>query len=144
MEVEAFLLCDAATDSQGKLNILGAFDTIFAPELPAQHPQCTVVARIRIGTEEAGRHNLILSMKDPSGEVLIPTFLTELNVSSVTKDQPARVNIIFNIQSLKLQTYGEHTVNLRVDNRDFPTLPFFVTRPGKPTSQSFRGEVPQL
>ena len=29
MEVEAFLLCDCATDQQGKLNILGAFDRLY-------------------------------------------------------------------------------------------------------------------
>ena len=29
MNLESFLLCDAATDQQGKLNVLGAFDNIF-------------------------------------------------------------------------------------------------------------------
>ena len=28
MNIEAFLLCDAATDSAGKLNVLGAFDQL--------------------------------------------------------------------------------------------------------------------
>ncbi|MHC4882477.1 MAG: DUF6941 family protein, partial [Planctomycetota bacterium] len=32
--MEAFLLCDAATDQNGKLNVLGAFDNIFAKETP--------------------------------------------------------------------------------------------------------------
>ena len=47
MNIEAFLLCDAATDQLGKLNILGAFDNIFTKKVPFVHPACTIVARIR-------------------------------------------------------------------------------------------------
>ena len=36
MNIEAFLLCDAATDQQGKLNILGAFDNLYAKKIPTK------------------------------------------------------------------------------------------------------------
>jgi hypothetical protein len=42
MNIQVAVLCDAATDDNGKLNLLGAFDTIYARELPAIHPQCAV------------------------------------------------------------------------------------------------------
>jgi hypothetical protein len=35
MNIQVAVLCDAATDDNGKLNLLGAFDTIYAPQLPA-------------------------------------------------------------------------------------------------------------
>ena len=38
MNIQTAVLCDAATDDNGKLNLLGAFDTIYAPEMPAIHP----------------------------------------------------------------------------------------------------------
>ncbi|MDB6032554.1 MAG: hypothetical protein JWM16_2892, partial [Verrucomicrobiales bacterium] len=38
MEIQVAVLCDAATDYQGKLNILGTFDTIFTAQMPAVHP----------------------------------------------------------------------------------------------------------
>ena len=38
VDIEIFTLCDAAADYQGRLNILGVFDTIFAPQMPASHP----------------------------------------------------------------------------------------------------------
>ena len=47
MNIEAFLLCDAATGHQGKLNVLGAFDTIYAKQLPVIHPACAIALRIR-------------------------------------------------------------------------------------------------
>ena len=42
MTIQVAVLCDAATDESGKLNLLGAFDTIYTQQLPAVHPQCSV------------------------------------------------------------------------------------------------------
>jgi hypothetical protein len=39
MNIQVAVLCDAATDDNGKLNLLGAFDTIYTQQLPATHPQ---------------------------------------------------------------------------------------------------------
>ena len=41
MNIQVAVLCDAATDDNGKLNLLGAFDTIYTQQLPAVHPQCS-------------------------------------------------------------------------------------------------------
>ena len=38
MKVEIFALCDAATESQGKLNLLGTFDQLVAGSVPVVHP----------------------------------------------------------------------------------------------------------
>jgi len=54
MEIEAFLLCDAATEQQGKLNILGAFDNYWVRQMPARIPQCAVVSRVRFEKIEQG------------------------------------------------------------------------------------------
>ena len=39
MNIQVAVLCDAATEENGKLNLLGAFDTIIAQQIPATHPQ---------------------------------------------------------------------------------------------------------
>jgi len=58
MNIEAFLLCDAATDQNGKLNVLGAFDNIFAKEMPTRHRACSIASRIRFSKIEAGDHTV--------------------------------------------------------------------------------------
>jgi len=58
MNIELFVLCDAATDQQGKLNILGAFDSLWAQKVPVSHPQCAVALRIRFSKIEEGEHNI--------------------------------------------------------------------------------------
>src|SRR5271156_3834845 len=46
MNIQVAVLCDAATDDNGKLNLLGAFDTIYTQQLPAVHPQCSIALRV--------------------------------------------------------------------------------------------------
>jgi len=55
MQIEVFVLCDAATaDHLGKLNLLGTFDTIWVKEIPTIYPQCTIALRIRFERIERG------------------------------------------------------------------------------------------
>ena len=51
MNIQVAVLCDAATDDNGKLNLLGAFDTIYTQQLPAVHPQCSIALRVTFGSE---------------------------------------------------------------------------------------------
>ena len=42
MQIQVAVICDAATETYGKLNLLGAFDAIHAQQLPWTHPQCSI------------------------------------------------------------------------------------------------------
>ena len=64
MNIEIAAICDAATanDAGGRLNILGAFDRIFA-KFPLVIPQCSAAFRLRYQRSEAGTHQLSLSIE---------------------------------------------------------------------------------
>ena len=72
MEIESFVLCDAATDYRGKLNILGTFDTINAGELPIIWPHCALALRIRFSKIEEGEHRVQISFMDEDGRSIMP------------------------------------------------------------------------
>jgi hypothetical protein len=56
MEVTLALLADYANvTKEGKLNIMGTFDTIFARNFPCRHPQMQLVMRFESDIVEAGR-----------------------------------------------------------------------------------------
>jgi hypothetical protein len=56
MDVTLAVLADFANSSaDGKLNILGIFDTVYAEEYPAVHPEMKLVARFRIHPAEIGQ-----------------------------------------------------------------------------------------
>lgn len=125
MNIEAFILCDAATDQQGKLNILGAFDTIFAPKLPVKHPACAIAARIRFEKIEEGDHPIKLNIIDYDGKSIGPKLEGSVSVHIPTDDSSI-VNLILNIQGLELKVYGSYRIDLAIDGQIQSSLPFYV------------------
>ena len=126
MNVEALVLCDAATDSQGKLNILGAFDTLFVPNVPAVHPQCAVAARLRWERIEGEDHKLAIHIINQDGKPVIPPLEGNIKVGFPQNESTAIANIILNLQGLKLESFSEHSVDLVIDAKHEASLPLYV------------------
>jgi hypothetical protein len=127
MDIEAFLLCDAATDQQGKLNVLGAFDTIWTKKLPAIHPACAIAVRIRFEKVEEGNHPIRICIIDGVGKSICPNLDCNVNVRIIGDDMVSGVtNIVLNIQRLKLEKYGQYSIELVIDNQIKGSLPFHV------------------
>ena len=126
MNIEAFLLCDAATDQQGKLNVLGAFDNIFTKEVPTMHPACAVAARIRFEKIEEGSHPIRIRIIDEDGKAIVPDLQGNINVSIGDKADSMTANIVLNLQRLKLEKYGQYRIDLAIDNQIMSSLPFYL------------------
>jgi len=126
MDVEAFLLCDAATDQRGKLNVLGAFDTIFAKQVPTVHPACAVAARLRFSKIEQGEHAVRICVIDQDGKEVVPKLEGKVSVRVGDEAGSAALNLILNFQRVKLPEYGEYRVDLAVDGEQKASLPLFV------------------
>src|SRR3982750_4796405 len=73
MDIQIAALCDAATDSHGKLNILGTFDTINAAQLPAVHPQCSIALRLVFSKMEEGKKDVRLNFVNEDGKLVMPS-----------------------------------------------------------------------
>jgi hypothetical protein len=126
MNVELFALCDAATESGGKLNLLGAFDAIVAPQVPHAHPSCAVALRIRFKRIEAGPHTIKVAVVDADGRPAVPPFQTSVNVRSAEGDEGAVANLILNFQQLRFAAYGRYSIDLAVDGRQEGSLPLYL------------------
>jgi len=131
MNIEAFLLCDAATDQQGKLNILGAFDNIFAKKMPTMHPACAVVVRIRFEKIEEGNHPIRIHIIDEDGKSIGPKLEGNVNVRIGDDVDSTVINIVLNIQRLKFEKYGQYRIDLAIDNKIEGSLPFHVKIPNQ-------------
>ena len=133
MNIEAFLLCDAATDQQGKLNVLGAFDNIFAKQLPAVHPACTIATRVRFDSIEEGTHSVRIQIIDQDGRNIGPKLEGSLSVTTPPDIDSSAANLILNIQGLDLKQYGKYRVDLAIDNEIRASLPLRVSHvPNRP------------
>ena len=126
MNVEIYSLCDAATSDGGKLNMLGAFDTIWIKKFPAVHPHCAIALRIRFDRKERGTHNVKINALDPNGANVVPPLEGKVNVKTVDQISSSSINLILNIQQLKLTNEGEYSFELDIDGKKISSLPLFV------------------
>jgi len=127
MNIQVAILCDAATEDHGKLNVLGAFDTIYAPQLPAVHPQCAVALRVTFTTGDEGKHHLQLNFVDADGRSIMPNF-PPIAVEVALPDDVlfATRNFIVNIQQLKFIEAGLYSVDVRLDDKSQAAIPLLV------------------
>lgn len=140
MRLEIFALCDAATVSGGKLNLLGAFDSIFSGQVPTVYAQCTIALRIRFTRIEEGDHRIKLNVVDEDGRNIMPSLDASMAVKFGAEEDSTVANLIINIQQLKIEKYGPYSIDLAVDGRHEASLPLLVkTLPAQP-----HPDVPRL
>ncbi|OWV20657.1 hypothetical protein B7982_13725 [Fibrobacter sp. UWB2] len=128
MNIEIAAICDAATanDVGGRLNILGAFDRIFA-KFPLVIPQCSAAFRLRYQRSEAGTHQLSLSIEDVVGHPIVPPMQSEIELLPVVQGfDTAAVNMVLNMQRLQFKRPDKYIVRLVVDNEELATLPLYI------------------
>jgi uncharacterized protein DUF6941 len=126
MNIQVAVLCDAATEDNGKLNLLGAFDTIFAPQLPAVHPQCAVALRVTFMSGDEGDHKLKLNFVNADGKSIMPPIEIPVAVSLPDDAHFLTRNFIVNIQQLKFAEEGLYSVDVRLDDKSQGNIPLQI------------------
>jgi len=126
MRTEIFILCDAATEQQGKLNLLGTFDTLYAREVPVVHPACAVAIRLRFSRIEEGNHKVKVTFADADGKLVMPPMNASLAVRFRPEDTTVTANLVLNLLQLRFERFGEYTIDLAVSGRQEGSIPLYV------------------
>lgn len=126
MDVQVAALCDSAQDYNGKLCMLGVFDTIGVRQFPVTHSHCSVALRIVLHAGEEGNHQLKLTMIDEDGRSLLPRCEGGMNVKMAENAFFASVNLVFNFQGLKFEKAGQHSIDISVDGKIVARIPLQV------------------
>jgi hypothetical protein len=127
VQVDFAFLCDAATESAGKVYALGiGIDRLQVREVPARHGRMTLVARLRFEAEEAGQHRFAIRLVDADGRGLIPDVIGELHVAIPPSATHAKANLLIDLVGPEFASYGPHEATLTVDGSDVVTLPLEV------------------
>ena len=137
MTIQVAVLCDAATDYNSKLNLLGTFDTILISQLPAQHPQCSVALRIAFDRPEEGSHRLSMNFVDEDGQPIMPPMEVPIEIVFPSDATFMSRNFVVNIQQLKFDKAGLYSIDLSMDGRPLSSIPLAVKmmeqkNPGNP------------
>ena len=134
MNIQVAVLCDAATEDNGKLNLLGSFDTIYAPQLPAVHPQCAVALRVTFTSGDEGARQLKLNFVNADGRAIMPPIDIPVAVALPDDVHFLTRNFIVNIQQLKFAEAGLYSVDVRLDEKSEGNIPLSVKLAERPAA----------
>lgn len=126
MNIQVAVLCDAATDDRGKLNLLGAFDTICSQQMPALHPQCAVALRLTFTTADEGAHQLKLQFVDADGQGIMPPIEVPVQIALPEDTHFGTRNFIFNLQQVRFESPGLYSVDVTLDDGAAASIPLQV------------------
>ena len=112
MEVEIFTLADYATNpGNGKLTIVGTFDTITTDEVPT-YQHCHLVLKVRIANAHAGEHRLGFKFMNAAGEEFMPLSEYQFDLEENPIADYNAIPLVINLSPLKLEKFGRYAVEL--------------------------------
>jgi hypothetical protein len=126
MNIQVAVLCDAATDDNGKLNLLGAFDTIYTQQLPAIHPQCSIALRVTFFNGDEGKHSLQLNFVDADGHSIAKFPPLPVEVALPEDMHFGTRNFVVNLQQLKFDSTGLYSIDISLDDQPQASIPLLV------------------
>jgi hypothetical protein len=128
MKTEIFALCDSAADYNGKLCILGTFDTLGAAQVPFVHPTCALAIRIRILAAEQGAHTFRISLIDSDGGIVAGPIEGNFTFQLPPGAATGAINLVINLLGTSFQKMGTHQIDLVVDGQALASLPVYVCK----------------
>jgi hypothetical protein len=127
VQVRLALLADAANVSrEGKLNVLGVFDTIYARQFPTMHPHMALVLRLEAGPAEAGRpHDVHVELVAPDATVLVRVPGT-VTLGARETGEPVAFDHVLGFVNTAFAAPGRYTIRVAVDGTVAATLPLRI------------------
>lgn len=132
MQIALALLADYANISrEGKLNILGIFERIYAQNMPATHPQMQLVMTIEADSAEADRdHKIEIQLIDADGKKLF-AFGGNLKFSPPPMGQKARLNHIIQLNNTKFEKFGSYDFKIMINDEVRKSVPLALVEAKK-------------
>ena len=126
LRIEIFALCESASDQNGRLSILGTFETIQSLQFPVILHQAVVVLRVRFWPTESRQHKVRMMFNDPDGRQVLSPVESDLTLQPPNEDQSAAYNLLLHVRDLRLQAAGEHAIDFFLNDNLQGRLPLIV------------------
>ena len=127
MDVQVATLCDSAADYNGKLCVLGTFDTICSKQVPVVHPHCALALRVCFQPGDEGSHRFTIKFIDADGKAVMPQLQSDTVEISLPSDAYFLTrNIVINMQRLKFDRVGLFSIDISVDDQILSRVPLRV------------------
>ncbi len=144
MQVTFAVLADYANVSrEGKLNVMGIFDRVFARQLPARFPPMQLVIRLEATFDDLNtEHRIRVQLADPEGQSIF-----DINGSFTPRGgppgRPTSINHVIRLADLPLRRTGTHTAAIWIDDDLEREVPLHVDQaPGQQGAGPADGDEP--
>jgi len=116
VQVTLALLADYANVSrEGKLNILGIFDKIYAQSVPAVHPQMQLVMTLEADRGDAEKeHRTEIELIDADGAKLF-SIVGNLKFGPPPPGEHMRLNHVIQLNNLRFEHFGSYDFKILVN-----------------------------
>jgi hypothetical protein len=128
MQMLSALLCDFAADYGGKLNVLGAFDTIMAQEFPVTHDHCSLALRALFHDTDEGRHKIEIKLIDSDGGNLLPKLELDTEMRLADEMFFASQNVVIHLNSIRFEKPGQYSIDVYFDGKIISRVPLQVIK----------------
>lgn len=117
MDVNLAVCCDAANVSrEGKLNLLGIFNSIHAATFPCTHPHLCLVLRVEAGLGEEGAHPIEIKLADEDGHEIFKV-TGQLALQGARPGRPMTAQTVMDINHFQIPRPGTYSFEIFIDNR---------------------------
>lgn len=130
MDIQLAVIADAANLSkEGKLNVLGEFDVIWAANVPVKWPLLHFVVKFKASTAEAHGDSFLFQIRivDDDGQLAAPP--AEFQTNIVSQPYPGQGHsgaIILGVQDAVFKDYGTYNFELAFQSARVCSVPLHV------------------
>lgn len=122
-------LCDEAFMSEnGKVNIIGIFERIYSPSLPAVHLKSVLVANFDINDKEISELEVQIDIVDKDKKA-VGISIPKLKIPVTIKEGSRKAGILIQLGNLKFDNYGEYKIVITTNGEEIGEYLFEVAKP---------------
>jgi len=118
VELQLALVCDhAKTTDDGKLDVHGIFNDLYAPAFPALQDHMVLVLAVEWSRSDSGRYRFRVELTDPDGK---PTLSVEghTDVDSRPEDRPpARTRLMLPLEKVVFPKPGAYKFKIQLKGK---------------------------
>lgn len=119
MRLQLALVCDEAGEGpEGKLDVRGAFNDLYAPGFPAKQDRMVLVTVVEWDRDDQGRYRFRVDLEDPEGN---PSLTVEGHTEVDRRPRgrpPARTRLIMPLEEVVFPVPGRYRFRIRVKGRE--------------------------
>lgn len=118
MHLQLALICDhAGTTPEGKMDLHGVFNDLFATRFPARQDRMVLVLALEWDRDDEGRHKFRVDLTDPMGKpALTVDGHTDVDRRPANRP-PARTHMILPLETVIFPVPGKYSFDLRVKGK---------------------------